>query len=485
MRNPFEKKQQKPFAADMFRSARHRERKHMRKRWQWITLAVVVVLAAAGGTLLYFYLHLEHGIQFRSKETQAAPPGRPFNALLVGSDSRAGLSKKAQEKLGANYVPGINADTIILAHIDPADDTVIMMQFPRDLWLELPGKGKAKINSAVAYGPDYLIKTLKSITGLEINHYVQVDLQGFRQVVDALGGVEVCVPEKIPFDSHTGLEVTKPGMIHFNGNEALRFVRARHVFATGDFARIQNQQKFLAAAVQKATSVSSILNPSHVVGLYHAVKDNVLIDDGLNIPELRNLLSKIRNIDPEHYQAYTVPNLGATEITTSDGTRVSIVRPDRPGMKAMFHAIADNERPSDVDEVPDIEPGTIRVGVYNATGEAGAASRAATELKQATRVGQGGGVDIVEIGNAPRFGLKKTVVRYSAESRNMADLVAAALPGAKLKQVGHTYAGTDVDVFVGRHFDTKQIVQILPIPLPTPGNPPPACRHPGRLGHGG
>ncbi len=483
MRNPFRKRGQHLLDADLFRSARRRERRFLRRGWQWAALAVAMVVIGGAAAASYYYVHLQDAITQHFNNTTPVAEGKPFNALLVGSDSRAGLSKKAQEKLGANYVPGINADTIILAHIDPRTDSVIMMQFPRDLWIHLPGKGMAKINSAVSYGPDYLVRTIRSITHLDINHYVQVDLEGFRQVVDALGGVDVCVPQRIPFDPHTGLEVTRPGMIHFNGNEALRFVRARHVFASGDFARIQNQQRFLAAAIHKATSVSSILNPGHVIGLYRAVKDNVIIDQGLDIPKLRNLLSRIRNIDPRHYQAYTVPNLGAKNITYH-GTTVSIVVPDWPAMKAMFAAVARNEKPSQADDVPGVDPASIRVGVYNGTGQAGAAASAAAALEKATTVGFDDHVQVVDTGNAPHFGYAHTVVRYTPKAAAEAKLVAAAIRGAKLKQVRQTFIGTDIDVFVGAHFATRQIVQLRPIPLPPPGNPPAVCRHPGKLGHG-
>lgn len=485
MRNPFKKPAPSPFSADLFRNQVRRERKHFRRRWQWITAAVVVVVVGLAATGAYFYFHLQGTIQHQvgglvptnNEDTH------PFNALLVGSDSRAGLSKKAQLKLGAANVGSLNADTLILAHIDPTAQTVIMMQFPRDLWVHLPGRGMGKINSSLSGGPGYVIKTIKSITGLDISHYIQVDLQGFRELVDAIGGVDVCVAQKVPFDTHTGFAVDKPGMIHFDGNEALRFVRDRHAFATGDFARIQNQQKFLAAAIHKATSVSSLLNPSHVFGVYRSVKDSVIVDQNTSLPKLKSILDKIRNIDPRHYQAYTVPNLGAVDIQYQ-GVTVSIVKPDWPAMRVMFEAISHNQKPSEADGTPDVAPSSIRLGVYNGTGESGAAAAAAARLERATTVGLGDQADVVETGNAPRFGLGHTIVRYSARHKDMGELVADAIPGAVTKQVPHTYSGTNVDVFVGKRFRTKQLVQLTPISLPPPGNPPPVCRHPGKLGHG-
>jgi LCP family protein required for cell wall assembly len=484
MNNPFRKKSPTHDYSSVVRSTRTRKRQHMTHWWQWV-LAVLLILLASGGAFgIWAYLHLQGEVQKHFKDVKpTTDQQKPFNALLVGSDSRNGLTKKEQEKLGANAVPGRRADTIILAHVDPVTNHVTMVQFPRDLYVRIQGRGRDKINSAIDPGGfNNLIATIKNLTGLQINHYVQVNLDGFRELVNAIGGVDICVQEKIPFDTHTGLEVTKPGTIHFGGDEALRFVRAREVFANGDFTRIQNQQRFLQAAVAKGTQKTTLFNPVKLAGIYRAVGRNLRIDDNTSLKDASRLAERFRSFDPEHYEAYTVPNLGAKEITLPSGGISDIVAADPGAMRVMFRAIAANKSPAEADGVPDVDPTTVHVGVYNGTFEVGAAQRAANELSDATST-TSGSIHVTEIANAGSFKHKRTLIRYGTGARSKAELIAAAIPGAKLEP-GKTRPGVDVAVTVGKHFKTKKIVQLVPIPLPKPSAPPPVCNRTGVLGHG-
>jgi LCP family protein required for cell wall assembly len=484
MNNPFRRKSSTADYSSMVRSARTRQRKHMTHWWQWALVAVVVLLVAGGGFGVWAYFHLQGEVQIPiSHVKKPIDQRKPFNALLVGTDSRAGLTPKQQLKLGANAVPGRRADTIILAHVDPVADQITMVQFPRDLYVHIHGRGRDKINSAIEPGgPNNLVATITDLTGLTINHYVQVNLDGFRELVNAIGGVDICVPEKIPFDTHTGLEVTKAGMIHFGGDEALRFVRAREVFANGDFTRIQNQQRFLQAAVAKGTQKSTLLNPARVAGIYRAVGNSLRIDDTTTLRDATRLAQRFRSFDPKHYEAYTAPNLGAKQITLSSGAISDIVAADPKGMHVMFRAIAENKSPAAADGVPNVDPTTIRVAVLNGTFTSGAAQTAADELRAATTT-SAGGINITTVANANSFDHRKTLIRYRAGAKAKADLIAAAIPGAKV-QAGKTTPGIEVVVIVGKHFKTKKIVQLIPIPLPKPEAPPPVCQRTGTLGHG-
>jgi len=475
----FRKKKDSPPTAsygDVFRSARTRERKHFRHRWQWILLGVFVLLAAAGGYGLYYYYSLQGDVQ---TEVEGVVPREnradPFNVVLVGSDSRSGLTEKEQLDLGAGDLEGEGerADTLIVAHIDPETSKVTMVQFPRDLWVPVNGKDD-KINSALMGGPERLVKTVEDLSGLDINHYVQINIAGFRDLVDAIGGVEVCVPEPIPFDEKTGLEVTEDdvGMVEFNGDDALRFVRSR-AFVTGDFERIQNQQKFIAAALDKILSSSTLLRPGRVNALADVARKNVKIDEHTTLKGLAEIGQKLRAFDPQTYEAYTAPNLG----TDFEGDK-SIVRADFDTMKVMFGAIADNESPAEADGVPNIAPGTVRVGVYNGVGlERPVANPAAEELKTASTVGDSQ-VQIVDVDNASNFRYRGTTIVWNSdepEAERMAELVAAAIPDATVKS-GVTKKDVDVAVIVGRgKFATTKITQILPIPIPKPGTLPEVC----------
>lgn len=475
MRLLFWKKEPDPFAADaMDRSTRGRLRRRRRRRWQIAGVVLSLLLLGGTGTLKYLYDHLEDIVQEPVPEVKPEEDEMdPFNALLVGSDSREGLTEEEQLAFGAEEVGGQRADTIILAHVDPADNRVTMIQFPRDLYVPIDGGYSNKVNTALMDGPSPLVRTIEELTGIEVNHYAQVNIAGFRDIVDAIGGVEICIPDPIPFDPKTGIEVPEEetGMVKFDGERALRFVRSRN-YATGDFERIANQQKFMSAALNKVTSTGTFFRPNRIIDLYNAVGDNLVIDEGTKLTRLLSIAKRLKSFDPKTYEAYIVPNLGTT--TNEAG---SVVLPDEEAMAVMFDAVAANESPADADGVPDVDPASIRVGVYNGSGVEGSADSGAAALDAAT-VQSSGGIQIVEIANAPRTDFKKTVVRYdegNIGSLEQAEYIAAALPGARVQE-RKVPDGVDVMVIVGAEFETQRLVRIEPIELPAPSAPPPECR---------
>ncbi|HEX2057559.1 MAG TPA: LCP family protein [Actinomycetota bacterium] len=475
MRILFWRKELDPFAPDaMDRSTRARLRKRRRRRWQIAGFVFSFLLLGATGTLKYLYDHLEDIVQEPIAPVQAEEDEMdPFNALLVGSDSREGLTEEEQLLFGAEEVGGQRADTIILAHVDPSNNRVTMIQFPRDLYVPIDGGYSNKVNTALMDGPAPLVRTIEDLTGLEVNHYAQVNIAGFRDIVDAIGGVEICIPDPIPFDPKTGIEVTEEevGMVKFDGERALRFVRSRN-YASGDFERIANQQKFMSAALNKVTSTGTFFRPKRIIDLYNAVGDNLVIDEGTKLSRLINIAQRLRTFDPETYEAYIVPNLGTT--TNEVG---SVVLPDEEAMDMLFDAVARNESPADADGVPEVDPASIKVGIYNGTGIEGAADSAAVALDAATTIGESG-IEIVEIGNAPRSDFAKTVVRYDPRnvgSQERAEFIAAALPGARVQE-RKVPDGVDVMVIAGAEIETQRLVRIEPIELPAPSDPPPECR---------
>jgi LCP family protein required for cell wall assembly len=490
MRNPFKKRKADPLAAGMFRSVRTREKRHrltfVRRKWVLISFVILVVVGALGGYGLWLYFSFQGDVQDEDTvlDNRVERPDAPFNVLLVGSDSREGLTEEEQQRLGADdqaggvQITGERADTLILSHIDPETQKVTMVQFPRDLYIERADGTEGRINEALQVGRTALINTVEGVTGLQISHYVQVNIAGFRDVVDAIGGVEVCVAEAIPFDPATGIEVTEDevGMVEFDGDRAVRFVRSRKAFGEGDLARIQNQQKFLAAAINKITSPATFLSLGKILDLKNVAGKNLAVDRDTDLRELYRILQRFRSFDPKNYEAYTVPNLGPAEITTDSGVELSVVEPDSEAMEVMFDAIARNESPASADTVPDIDPATIRVAVLNGTGEEGVAQEAADALVAATRRADGA-ITVEEVANAARSSYKQTVLVFDegTEAENMAEYLAAAIPGARLKE-GATALGVDVEVIVGRRFETERIVQILPLPIPVPGELPEVCR---------
>lgn len=463
-----------PFAASryssVFKSVRERQRRHMQRRWQWWVLGAFLVLTILGGAAVWKYYDLKCDISCGGPTTEKREEGKPFNALLVGSDSRAGLTPEEQHDLGANAVAGQRADTLILAHFDPANDHAVLVQFPRDLWVPIAGGGENRINAALENGPDQLVRTMENLTDLTINHYVQVNIAGFRDLIDAIDGVDLCIAEETAYDSNTGFQVTEPGTIHFDGELAIRYVRSRKIFPAGDFDRIANQQRFIAAALDKVTSVGTLLNPGRILRLAEIAGKNLKTDVNMTPFGLRDLANDLRSLDPEHFEAYTVPNLGVGNIAGA-----SVVLPDEAGMEFVFDALGRNESPAEADGVPNIDPHTVRVGVYNGIDLFRPyAAEAAEELLVATG-GRLEGFQIADIANAPHFKFKETLIRYEPGAEGMAELVAGVVPGATLQEHS-TPDGVDVAIVLGDSgFKTKALVQILPIPIPPPAERPAVC----------
>lgn len=487
--NPF-KKRSDPLATSryegMFRSVSVRGRKKpfiFRHRWAWVSLLVLCLILGAAGYGYYRYQSLAEELQDETVDPPQVPNESkdPFNVLLVGSDSRKGLTEKEQQEFGADdvaadgsAVTGQRADTLIVAHIDPDADRITMVQFPRDLYVPLASGGQNKINEALEMGINNMIKTVEDLTGITINHYAQVNIAGFRDIVDAIDGVKICLTEPIPFDPNTGLEITEEELplVPFDGERALRFVRSRS-FATGDFARIQNQQKFLSAAVNKVTSVGTLLSPGRINSLLNAVSENVKVDKHLSPKDLYDLGQRFRSFDPDRYEAYTAPNLGLAENDAG-----SVVLPDLETMEVMFEAIRNNSSPEDADNAPDIDPRTVSVRFYNGTFEDGVAGEAERELLEAIQL-QGKTVETVDPTNADRIDYKRTVVRYDPEAEDIEtklELMKAAIPGVEFKS-GGTLGSEDFSIIVGNDgFSAEKVVQITPIKLPPPGEVPAECR---------
>ncbi len=486
--NPF-KKEPDPFAHDMsgmLKGSSVRPKKKfwlLRHRWTALGLIVLVLLGSLAGYGYYRYWNLTDEIQDDELDVEEVEDEMdPFNILLVGSDSRDGLTEEEQFELGAKAVAGERADTLILAHVDPETNHIIMVQFPRDLYVQIAGSGESKINSALEIGRPTLMETVSQLTGLDIHRYAQVNIAGFRDVVDSIGGVKLCITEPIPFDPQTGIEVTQEEidespLIQFDGDRALRYVRSRN-FPTSDFERIRNQQRFLAAAIEKVTSPGTLFAPTRINNLLNAASKNIKIDRNTTPLGLLDIAKKFRNFNPENYEAYTAPNFGI-----GAAGEESIVVPDYATMEVMFEQIADNESPLDAGGlVPaDVDMPSISVGVYNGTFEEGIALTAAEKLKEATQVARGT-VSVVEVTNADRFSYKNPVILFDPSvdgAETKAEIIAQAVPNAVVKEgkEGQVSSTVDVALIVGKQrLRFTKLVQIVPIDIPEPSEVPEECR---------
>lgn len=242
------------------------------------------------------------------------------NYLVVGSDTREGLTAAELKLLRVGSVKsaaGARSDTMMLVHISKSRDNAVIISLPRDSLVTIPahtsqdGKSQVaemqgKLNSAFAWGgAPLLIQTLEAKMNLRIDHYVEVNFAGFKNVVDALGGIQVCTKKDIN-DPKSHL-VLSAGIHTLDGIESLKYVRTRDFDGMGDLGRMQRQQQFVSAIFRKATSSGTLLNPFKVKNLISATFKTVKTDETLNQGDIVTLAKQIRNLTPGKMRTLTVP----------------------------------------------------------------------------------------------------------------------------------------------------------------------------------
>lgn len=212
------------------------------------------------------------------------------NWLLVGSDSRAGLSKEDGDRLMAGELNDSvgRTDTIMVVHIPRFGGQATMLSLPRDSWVDIPGNGKNKLNQAFSIGgPALLQQTVEQATGIHLDHYAEVGFGGFANVVDAVGGVEMCLDEPLD-DPMAGIKL-QAGCQELDGPTALGYVRSRYTSAQGDLDRVERQRKFLAALSQKIKSPGTLLNPFKNLKVADSLSSNMKVNEGDHVWHLASL----------------------------------------------------------------------------------------------------------------------------------------------------------------------------------------------------
>ena len=254
------------------------------------------------------------GLENRPKKESSA-----VNYLIVGSDTREGLSREEIKRLkvgGTDVAAGKRSDTMLLIHISKKRDKAAIISIPRDSYALIPehnnSRGKlipaaySKINSAYNWGgAPLLIKTLENMSDLRIDHYVELNFVGFVRMVDALGGVEICTKKDID-DPKSHL--TLPAGTHvLDGIDSLKFVRTRVFDGLGDLGRMKRQQEFAGAMLRKATSAGVLLNPVKMVDFINSALDSVVTDEGLSQGDLLTLGKQLRNLSASNVRTLTIP----------------------------------------------------------------------------------------------------------------------------------------------------------------------------------
>lgn len=336
---------------------KERKRKHRWRRRSIWTLCTIVVLAGLGAGGIYFYAKYRYDqikkIHSRHLVAQPADPLKPFNILLVGSDSRAFVNQSNQTQtnaFGNQYeTGGQRSDVTIVARFNPAHRTVTVLSIPRDLWVDIPGNGSIsgwnRINAAYDSGPDLLVQTIEKDLGIKINHYMAVNFPGFSGMVDALGGITMDFPTPVK-DAFTGLNVTQTGCQQVNGTVALQLVRSRHLYylnsngyweydGLSDFSRIQRQDAFFRAVLAKANA--SITNPFAINSFIGSAVGNLTIDDTLSESDLINLAQDFRALPASHLITETLPTL--SYLTNGGADALQEAQPYAQNMIDAFNAI--------------------------------------------------------------------------------------------------------------------------------------------------
>jgi LCP family protein required for cell wall assembly len=401
------------------------------------SLAVGLLVTAGGLAYVYTKYSKLSRVTLGAVLTEGASDD-PQNFLLVGVDSAANLDPGDPAAAGRASVGGLRSDTVMVLRVEPGAEEASLLSLPRDLWVPLASGGHQRINAAIQDGgPGELIDTIEQYLGVPIHHYVQVDFAGFQDLVEVIEGVEVYFPTPAR-DTASGLDIPTAGCIRLDGHQALSYVRSRHfqryeegrwrTDPSADLGRISRQQDFIIRALRRAFD-RGVRNPITLDRLVDAGLATLSVDDRLTADEIITLGGAFRSFDPGALRTYSLP------VTMGSAGGASILRLQDEDAQP----ILDRFRGTDSG---DLRPGDVRVQVLNGSGVTGHAGRTRDGLAAA-------GFATVGVGEAERFDVAETLVRYTAGDEAQAELVARYLdPGARLELVQEPL-GADVVVVTG------------------------------------
>ncbi|MBG0828322.1 LCP family protein [Planomonospora sp. ID67723] len=302
----------------------------------------ILMGSCAAGALYAFQASLDSEIAripdaLPTSEAERPTPeaGVGENWLLVGTDSRSEAATTGEDAGKRLWQPGQQrTDTIMLIHLSEGHNRVCVVSIPRDAWVTVPGRGKAKINAAFSWGgPSLLIRTVEKATGVRIDHYAAIDFQGFSSAVDTIGGVDVDIARTV-YDPHRRV-TWQAGRQHLNGDKALQFVRQRANLPGGDFDRIKRQQALLNSIADKVLSAETLTNPVKVNDLLRALTKAFSVDAGVTTGMLRSRLIDLTGLQSLDYVTMPVKGTGMERSQ-------SVVYLDPAGVRALSESIKDD-----------------------------------------------------------------------------------------------------------------------------------------------
>lgn len=382
----------------------------------------------------------------------APAPSQGANYLLLGSDSRAFVKNKTQQN--AFGTPGtVNSDTMMVVHVEPGAKKTLIVSFPRDLWVNIPGMGMNKINAAFSVGPDKVIQTLKADFNIDINHFISVDFQSFQEVVNAIGSVPVYFPYPAR-DQETGLNVPG-GCLSLNGQAALAYTRSRTLQfyssvekqwlladPTADIGRINRQQQFIrelaGIAVQR-----SLEDPLTANSIVDRVLKYLVLDQNLSKDDIFSLVDAFRTVNPNdtsHLEFQTMP-----WETGPDQNGLSVLYVKEPDDQGLLARLRDFSGKTTIAPIQVVTPQNVKVRFLDGGGASVSASSALFDLVRR------GGFQSAGVGTASAP-VAQTEVRYRPGAFTQGALVVEYLQPAARLVVDPTIKGTDVEVVLGRDF---------------------------------
>jgi len=371
------------------------------KRFFKIGIFVVLFFALSFGSGFYFtYKNLvsnKSNTNGQDSCFEEAEKNGHLNILLLGLDAGTIGADEEHNKH--------RSDTMMLFSLDLKNKKVNILSIPRDTRVVLPNEGVQKINAAMAFGgPKLAVETVSKLLNVPVHYYVTVNYEGFKKIVDAIGGVEIEIDRRMKYDDNAGnLHIDlKPGLQVLDGEKAEQFVRFRH-YPEGDIARIKAQQKFVKATVKALLKPANIFK---IPKLIEIVQENVKTD--MSPMDMIKLANFARQLSEEDIETYTLPGLGQYI------GGVSYFIPEENKVRELIDEICYNKN-------------GIKVAVLNGSGYSGVASEIAKKLESM-------GFTVVKIANADSFDYDTTTVLYPKEKPEYAKEIAKILNNPVIKE---------------------------------------------------
>ncbi|MCW2522961.1 MAG: LytR family transcriptional regulator, partial [Frankiales bacterium] len=422
-----------------------------------LSLAVLIGSGFAWATYRNFSSNIKR-VNISAGDTSTAKKnnidGKDQNILIVGNDDRdsataAELKELSTTKDGGSY----NTDTMMLMHIPANGSKATIISFPRDSYVAIPGHGMNKLNAAYPFGvqddngnkaggAQLLVKTIENMTGLSIDHFVQVDLLGFYRISNAIGGVTICLNNAMK-EPNSGIDLPK-GVSTIEGQQALAFVRQRYGFpdGLGDLDRIKRQQYFLSAVFRKMASAGTLLNPFKLQNLLNAVTQSLTMDSSLNPLKLAQ---QMQNLTAGNVSFTTIPTNGFAD----EGAVGSVVVVNTAAIPDFVQNLIGTSAADALKAAKAAAPSSVTVSVVNDADADG------LETTNAAALATAGFKTVVP--PATSAVLAKTTIEYPSGMESQAKAVQAEVPQAVMLR---TSAVTSVTLALGNN--GVQVKSLMP-----------------------